>query len=181
MKLMPNRSHPETGTPPAHHRPTDGPGEGSLADERKRLMETVLNSLPARHREILMRFYLGEQSQDQICAEMGLTETQFRLLKSRAKARFMEFGRKALPRRRPPIKAVASKGTPTESAVVDIDRIVPIVAHAVAVFGDEQKASHWLARPLPLLGGRSPAQILAHGDIEAIDQILTRIEYNIPS
>ena len=70
----------------------------------------------------------------------------------------------------------------TESSLADIDRIVPIVAHAAAVFGDEQKASHWLATPLALLGNRSPAQILARGgDFEAIDQILTRIEHNIPS
>jgi uncharacterized protein (DUF2384 family) len=55
------------------------------------------------------------------------------------------------------------------------------VAHAVAVFGDEQKASHWLLTPLALLGNLSPVQILRGGDLEAIDQILTRIEHNIPS
>lgn len=64
----------------------------------------------------------------------------------------------------------------------NIDRVIPLVAHAVAVFGDEQKASHWMATPLALLGDRSPAQVLARGgDVEAIDQILTRIEHNIPS
>ena len=35
-----------------------------------------------------------------------------------------------------------------------IARIVPVVAHAVAVFGDEHKASHWLSTPLPLLENR---------------------------
>ena len=43
-----------------------------------------------------MRFYLREQTPEEICDEMGLTETQFRLLKSRAKARFAELGRKKL-------------------------------------------------------------------------------------
>ena len=129
-----------------------------------------------------MRFYLYEQSQDQICAEMGLTETQFRLLKSRAKTRFAELSRKTLTRKGQHVKGVATPVAATEDAVADIDRIVPIVAHAVAVFGDEQKASHWLATPLALLGNRSPVQILARGgDFEAIDQILTRIEHNIPS
>jgi hypothetical protein len=47
---------------------------------------------------------LLEQTQEQICAEMNLTETQFRLLKSRAKARFGELGRRALTRR--PISAI---------------------------------------------------------------------------
>lgn len=153
-----------------------------MADERKRLLEAALNGLTARDREILIRFYLDEQSQDRICAVMGLTETQFRLLKSGAKVRFAELGRKALTRRHPPVKTMATQGGPTEGAVVAIDRVVPIVAHAVAVFGDEQKASHWLATPLPLLGDRSPAQVLARGgDLDGIDQILTRIEHNIPS
>jgi RNA polymerase sigma-70 factor (ECF subfamily) len=39
---------------------------------------------------------LKEQSQGQICREMDLSETQFRLLKSRAKAKFGEIGKKAL-------------------------------------------------------------------------------------
>ncbi len=36
-----------------------------------------------------------------------------------------------------------------------ISRIVSVVAHAVAVFGDEYKASHWLSTPLALLGNRA--------------------------
>lgn len=71
---------------------------------------------------------------------------------------------------------------PAPGAVLHIDRLVPLVAHAVAVFGDEKKASHWLTTPLPLLENRSPAQVLeADGDFDRIDRILTRIEYNIPS
>jgi DNA-directed RNA polymerase specialized sigma24 family protein len=53
----------------------------------------VLTSLPWRDREVLMRFYLKEQSPRQICRDMGLTQTQFRLTKSRAKARFTELAR----------------------------------------------------------------------------------------
>jgi hypothetical protein len=41
-----------------------------------------------------------EQTQQEICDEMSLSETQFRLLKSRAKARFGELGRKTLSRRK---------------------------------------------------------------------------------
>jgi DNA-directed RNA polymerase specialized sigma subunit len=64
-------------------------------------MEQVLRSMSARDREILTRFYLQEQTQEQICAEMNLTETQFRLLKSRAKARFGELGKRRLQKRGP--------------------------------------------------------------------------------
>lgn len=47
----------------------------------------ILSSMRKPEREVLMRFYLQEQSAAEICREMRLTETQFRLLKSRAKAR----------------------------------------------------------------------------------------------
>jgi RNA polymerase sigma-70 factor (ECF subfamily) len=52
--------------------------------------------LSDRDREILTRFYLDEQTQEKICEDMSLTETQFRLLKSRAKARFGELGKRKL-------------------------------------------------------------------------------------
>ena len=55
--------------------------------------------LSSRDREILTRFYLQEESQEEICIEMTLTETQFRLLKSRAKSRFGELGKKKLGQR----------------------------------------------------------------------------------
>ena len=38
----------------------------------------VLTSLPWRDREVLMRFYLKEQSPRQICRDMGLTQTRAR-------------------------------------------------------------------------------------------------------
>lgn len=54
----------------------------------------VLQGIPKRDREVLTRFYLHEQSADQICQEMRLSSNQFRLIKSRAKARFGELGRR---------------------------------------------------------------------------------------
>jgi putative toxin-antitoxin system antitoxin component (TIGR02293 family) len=56
------------------------------------------------------------------------------------------------------------------------------VAHAVAVFGDEHKAAHWLSTPLPLLEDRSPSDLLNSDEgIQRVDEILTRIEHNISS
>jgi RNA polymerase sigma factor (sigma-70 family) len=75
---------------------TWNPEQSLAARENVNLMRRVLDSLSKRDREILVRFYLHEQSQEQICREMELTETQFRLLKSRAKARFGELGKKRL-------------------------------------------------------------------------------------
>jgi RNA polymerase sigma-70 factor (ECF subfamily) len=76
------------------HRRT--PEEDVIIAEKTELMREVLDGISDRDREILVRFYLQEQSQAQICSDMNLTETQFRLLKSRAKARFGELGRKKL-------------------------------------------------------------------------------------
>lgn len=60
----------------------------------------VLQSIPKRDREVLTRFYLNEESVDEICQNMDLSETQFRLIKSRAKARFGELGKRRLAVRR---------------------------------------------------------------------------------
>lgn len=71
------------------------PDPERIAIERQNvdLALRILQSLPRRDREVLMRFYLKEQSPRQICRDLRLTQTQFRLTKSRAKARFAELGR----------------------------------------------------------------------------------------
>jgi RNA polymerase sigma-70 factor (ECF subfamily) len=79
--------------------PRGNPEQTAMFHQRNRLIHKVLGELTPRDREILTRFYLMEQGQDQICSEMALSETQFRLLKSRAKARFGELGRKKLASR----------------------------------------------------------------------------------
>ena len=78
---------------------TQSPEDDSIERQEGEIMETVLRSISGRDREILTRFYLLEQPQEQICAEMHLSETQFRLLKSRAKTRFGELGRKRVTHR----------------------------------------------------------------------------------
>lgn len=79
--------------------PNTNPEESAIFRQRVELINQVLSELGERDREILRRFYLCEQGQEQICSEMGLSETQFRLLKSRAKARFGELGKKRLAHR----------------------------------------------------------------------------------
>jgi RNA polymerase sigma-70 factor (ECF subfamily) len=79
--------------------PKGNPEDAAISQQREDLIRRVLAQLADRDREILTRFYLREQSQEQICTEMVLSETQFRLLKSRAKARFGELGKKKLAQR----------------------------------------------------------------------------------
>lgn len=71
----------------------------AIERENSRLAMRILHSLPKRDREVLTRFYLQEQPAEAICRDLDLTETQFRLIKSRAKARFGELGRARLARR----------------------------------------------------------------------------------
>jgi RNA polymerase sigma factor (sigma-70 family) len=71
----------------------------AMTREEEELAVSILKGISRRDREILTRFYLEEQTQEQICSEMKLSETQFRLLKSRAKARFGELGRRKLARK----------------------------------------------------------------------------------
>ncbi len=63
-----------------------------------------------------------------------------------------------------------------------VSRLVPVIAHAVAVFGDERKATHWLSTPLVILGNRAPTELLASREgIALVERTLTRIEHNIPT
>ena len=77
----------------------ESPEERVISQQQSEIMEEVLRGIYSRDREILTRFYLHGQTQEQICSEMDLTETQFRLLKSRAKARFGQLGKRSLVRR----------------------------------------------------------------------------------
>ena len=86
----------ELGSRIADHR--CNPEQTVAMRQKADLMQGILRRLSERDREILTRFYLDEQTEEQICKEMNLSETQFRLLKSRAKSRFGEMGKKKLQR-----------------------------------------------------------------------------------
>jgi RNA polymerase sigma factor (sigma-70 family) len=78
------------------HRPN--PENEAMAKENQQIALRVLRSIPKRDREVLVRFYYNEESPTEICHAMSLTDTQFRLIKSRAKARFGELGKSWLNR-----------------------------------------------------------------------------------
>ncbi len=66
----------------------DSPERMLLAEERRNIALKILNSLPERDREVLLRFYVHEATAEEIMSDMSLTPTQFRLIKSRAKQRY---------------------------------------------------------------------------------------------
>jgi RNA polymerase sigma factor (sigma-70 family) len=78
-----------------------GPEQMHARQEHVEIAREALTSLKPREREILERFYLQEQAPAQIQAEMGLTPTQFRLTKSRAKELLGRIGKNLHVGRRP--------------------------------------------------------------------------------
>lgn len=98
----------ELETPGVDPRSSDCPEREIQANQRIALIGSVLSALAPRDQEVLTRFYVREQSPDQICAEMGLTDTQYRLLKSRAKAKFGDIGKRTLNRK--PLRSFAIAG-----------------------------------------------------------------------
>jgi putative toxin-antitoxin system antitoxin component (TIGR02293 family) len=60
--------------------------------------------------------------------------------------------------------------------------LIDLAAHGLRVFEEQGKFNRWLRRPLEILEGQSPLQLLdtATG-FQVIDQILGRIEYGVYS
>lgn len=75
---------------------TLNPENTAISKQHGEIAARILRTISSRDRDILTRFYLLEQSQEQICEEMNLSTTQFRLMKSRAKAKFGELGKRRL-------------------------------------------------------------------------------------
>jgi RNA polymerase sigma factor (sigma-70 family) len=73
-----------------------GPEQQAVAQQNVELMKAALRNMSERDFEVLTRFYLREQPAERIRAEMGLTKTQFDLLKARAKGRLIESIRRKL-------------------------------------------------------------------------------------
>jgi RNA polymerase sigma factor (sigma-70 family) len=58
----------------------------AIRRQNAEIASRVLATLPEKHREVLIRYYLEGQQREAIQTEMGLTATQFRLIKSKAKS-----------------------------------------------------------------------------------------------
>lgn len=75
--------------------------ERALIDrQQQEFAQRILKALPEIDRQILKRFYFEGQSAEQICQALQITETQFRLRKSRAKQRVAELTRQAMKRKK---------------------------------------------------------------------------------
>jgi len=79
--------------------PEPTPEQAAITWQNVALMKQLLGKLSARDLEILTRYYLHEQPEEQIRREMALTAAQFNLVKSRAKARFATLVNRRLAKR----------------------------------------------------------------------------------
>lgn len=78
-------------------------------EERTQILRDGLRSLKPQEQEILTRFYLKGEKPEYICAQMNLTETQFRLNKSRSKQKLESFTSKRLRSTLRPPQSVAMR------------------------------------------------------------------------
>ena len=78
-------------------------------EERAKILREGLKSLKPQEREILTRFYLSGESPEHICRQMNLTETQFRLNKSRSKQKLEAYTAKRLRTTLRPSQAAAMR------------------------------------------------------------------------
>jgi putative toxin-antitoxin system antitoxin component (TIGR02293 family) len=52
--------------------------------------------------------------------------------------------------------------------------------HAVDTFGTEERALRWMQQPLAELGERTPEDVLLEeSQVDAVEAILTRIDYGV--
>jgi RNA polymerase sigma-70 factor (ECF subfamily) len=75
---------------------TVNPEEAASSQEHLKIAGSILEQLPELQRTVLIEFYVNEKPAHQICVELNLTDTQFRLLKWRAKKKFGDLGRHRL-------------------------------------------------------------------------------------
>jgi RNA polymerase sigma-70 factor (ECF subfamily) len=69
-----------------------------LEQQLRTVAHAIIRAMPPRDREVLVRFYIDEQEPARICEELGMSEGQFRNIKSRAKTRLGKLARKRIER-----------------------------------------------------------------------------------
>ena len=86
------RRKTEPAPPEELDRPTRGGAlDDLLAAEHAALARRVIGELgTSRDRDLLLRFYIAEEDRDALCAELGLSGTQFNKVLHRARQRYKE-------------------------------------------------------------------------------------------
>jgi RNA polymerase sigma factor (sigma-70 family) len=192
----PRRNHQSTGPAMTLSDNEPAPERKVIEQESQDAALRMLGGLPKRDREVVVRFYLDGQTTEEICRVLNLTEAQFRLIISRAKARYRELARRRfLSRSRTGHSKDTNDNSSGSSSIgawkvskeVAQDRAgvnqgghtdVAVLAHAQETFGSQEKADHWLRRPNHVFQGRTPLEVV-RSDPQAVEIELTRIDYGV--
>lgn len=164
----------------------ESPEQAKIIAENAALMKSALQALSQRDRDILVGFYLQERSPEQICQEMSLTETQFRLLKSRAKAKFGKVGRKLLAERsqmltnRPEPLGSTSRRSGTSFQPFDLNSLalaenptIDVFMAAAIAFKGIEEGKRWLAMPNEAFESKPPLTVI--DSVEGRGKILNEL------
>jgi putative toxin-antitoxin system antitoxin component (TIGR02293 family) len=78
------------------------------------------------------------------------------------------------------LRRVAARGKLKPDESERVARLMRVYVRAVDVLEDEQKARAWLARPLRVLGGKTPLSLMASEQgAREVEQVLGRLENGI--
>jgi RNA polymerase sigma-70 factor (ECF subfamily) len=73
-----------------------------LVDEEAEMVRRLIGELPTdRDRQLLLRFYVGEEDKESLCADLGLESVHFNRVLFRARQRFKELLERAQKRQTP--------------------------------------------------------------------------------
>jgi RNA polymerase sigma-70 factor (ECF subfamily) len=82
--------------------PTPSPLQSVLLDEEAGIVRKLIGELPTdRDRQLLLRFYVGEEEKERICADLGLDHLHFNRVLFRARQRFKELHERFQKRQTP--------------------------------------------------------------------------------
>jgi putative toxin-antitoxin system antitoxin component (TIGR02293 family) len=78
------------------------------------------------------------------------------------------------------LRRVAAKGKLKPDESERVARLMRVYVRAVEVLEDEDKAKGWLARPLRVLGGKTPLALMASEQgAREVEQVLGRLEHGV--
>jgi putative toxin-antitoxin system antitoxin component (TIGR02293 family) len=78
------------------------------------------------------------------------------------------------------LRRVAARGKLKPDESERVARLMRVYVRAVEVLADEDKAKGWLARPLRVLGGKTPLSLMASEQgAREVEQVLGRLENGV--
>lgn len=115
-------------------------------------------------------------------ARTGLAKTEVREVSRQLDLTMRELAPLLDTTERTLARRLEGQGDLTKSESERLLLLRQLAGHGVDVFEDQGKFNRWLRRPLPLLEGQSPLDLLdTASGFQVVDELLGRIEYGVYS